>query len=173
MWQSIVLTGYFISVLFIIVFSIGQLCLVILFLRNGGKHNLPLTDFKYPLITIQLPVYNERFVIGRLLNAVAKLDYPKELLEIQVLDDSTDETKDICRKIIRKLAGEGFNIMHFHRTSRHGFKAGALQEGLLRAAANSLPYSMLILFHSRLSKKSTPLFYHSKHRAGANPLGTH
>jgi len=86
-----------------------------------------------PSVTIQLPVYNEMYVIRRLLSTVAKLHYPKELLEIQVLDDSTDETSRIARDCVEKLRCEGYSITYLHRTERHGFKAGALQVGLRQA----------------------------------------
>lgn len=163
MWQIIVLIIYFVSVIFIIVFSIGQLSLIILFLRSRGKHDIPLAEYKYPLITVQLPVYNERFVISRLLRAVAKLDYPKELLEIQVLDDSTDETKEICRKIIRELSAEGFNISHLHRNNRHGFKAGALQEGLVKASGEFIAiFDADFIPQPDFLKRSIPYFTTNK-----------
>ncbi len=84
----------------------------------------------FPLVTIQLPVYNEKFVIRRLINSVLNLDYPKERLEIQILDDSDDETKTIVENIIRMKREEGYDIKHLSRKRRRGFKAGALQHGL-------------------------------------------
>ncbi len=83
-----------------------------------------------PFVTIQLPLYNEMYVVRRLLDAVAGLRYPAELLEIQVLDDSTDETSSIAQEQIRKLGAEGHAIAYVHRAHRRGFKAGALQAGL-------------------------------------------
>jgi cellulose synthase/poly-beta-1,6-N-acetylglucosamine synthase-like glycosyltransferase len=88
----------------------------------------PLTDV--PVVTVQLPVYNEMYVVDRLIDAVCELDYPKDKLEIQVLDDSTDETQDIVRLAVRRQAARGFDIKSMHRTDRTGFKAGALEEGL-------------------------------------------
>jgi cellulose synthase/poly-beta-1,6-N-acetylglucosamine synthase-like glycosyltransferase len=88
---------------------------------------------RLPPVTVQLPLYNEMYVIRRLLRAAAGLRYPKELLEIQVLDDSTDETSSIALEHIRALREEGYDINYFHRAHRHGFKAGALQAGLERA----------------------------------------
>ncbi|WP_245580880.1 cellulose synthase family protein [Daejeonella oryzae] len=87
---------------------------------------------------MQLPLYNEKFVIERLLDAVSKLNYPKEKLEIQVLDDSTDESVLICSNKIKQLQKSGFNIRHIKRANRIGFKAGALQEGLLIAKGDFL-----------------------------------
>lgn len=134
MWEIIVLSLYSLSVFFIILFSIGQLSLLILYFRNRRKINTPLTHFKLPQVTIQLPLYNERYVIQRLLNAIALIDYPKEKLEIQILDDSTDESSNICKKKAAELIKEGFNIQYIHRHNRLGYKAGALQHGLLQAS---------------------------------------
>ena len=106
--------------------------------RSGGtrsikpicrrKHRSVLNNF--PLVTIQLPLYNERFVVERLLEEVVKIDYPRELLQIQVLDDSTDETHPYTQRLCNEYAAAGYSIEYRHRTNRHGFKAGALQEGL-------------------------------------------
>ncbi|CAB4243841.1 Glycosyl transferase [Methylacidimicrobium sp. AP8] len=86
-----------------------------------------------PMVTVQLPIYNERFVVERLLRSVAALDYPRDLLEIQVLDDSTDATSEEIRRIIADLLPSGVSIAHIRRPARAGFKAGALQYGLERA----------------------------------------
>lgn len=98
------------------------------------KKNLPVTSaitFKtLPRVTVQLPLYNERFVVDRLLEETVKLDYPPELLQIQVLDDSTDETHPYTERLCNEYRATGLNIEYRHRTNRHGFKAGALQEGL-------------------------------------------
>ena len=83
----------------------------------------------WPKITIQLPIFNERYVIERLIKAVCRLEYPKDLLEIQVLDDSTDDTGIIAQSVIKKMADQGFDIVYIHREDRTGFKAGALKEG--------------------------------------------
>ena len=83
-----------------------------------------------PYVTVQLPIYNERYVVKRLLNAVACLHYPKDLLEIQVLDDSTDETTAIASRLVKRYCRQGFNMVLLHRSHRQGYKAGALKEGL-------------------------------------------
>ncbi|MBU0550302.1 glycosyltransferase family 2 protein [Myxococcota bacterium] len=83
-----------------------------------------------PKVTIQLPVFNERYVVGRLIDHVCKIRYPAELLEIQVLDDSTDDTVELAREAVDRWHAKGVNIVHIHRTNRQGFKAGALQEGM-------------------------------------------
>ncbi len=84
----------------------------------------------YPKVTIQLPVYNEKFVVRRLINSVLMLDYPKEKVEIQILDDSNDETTKIIDNILKEKLEQGYDIKHIRRGSRQGFKAGALQYGL-------------------------------------------
>lgn len=86
-----------------------------------------------PVVTVQLPFYNEVYVAERSIRAAAALEYPQDKLEIQVLDDSTDETRFLCQKVVTELAQAGFSISCRHRHKRVGFKAGALQEGLMTA----------------------------------------
>jgi len=95
------------------------------------KPEAPLTA--YPDVTIQLPLYNEQYVTERLIETVCRIDYPKEHLEIQVLDDSTDETQAIARACVDRYFEQGFDIQYIHRTDRVGYKAGALREGLMNA----------------------------------------
>lgn len=127
---GIVLLYYFFF-FFIILFSIGQLALLITFLFNRKKEKPLNKTFELPTLTIQLPIYNERFVIERLLDSVEQLNYPKNLLEIQLLDDSTDDTSKIAAKRVEELKTLGFNILHIRRSYREGYKAGALQNGLI------------------------------------------
>ncbi len=84
----------------------------------------------WPKVTVQLPIYNERYVIERLIETVAQFDYPRELLDIQVLDDSTDQTQQVARDCVERHQALGVPITYLHRDNREGFKAGALQEGL-------------------------------------------
>jgi cellulose synthase/poly-beta-1,6-N-acetylglucosamine synthase-like glycosyltransferase len=86
-----------------------------------------------PFVTVQLPLFNERYVCGRLLDAVADFDYPPSRFEIQVLDDSTDDTTEIARVKTEEIAARGFQISLIHRTDRTGYKAGALENGLRTA----------------------------------------
>ena len=86
-----------------------------------------------PLITVQLPLFNEMYVVERLVNAITEIDYPRDRLEIQVLDDSTDETVGIARATVENYACAGFDIHYLHRDDRTGFKAGALEEGMKTA----------------------------------------
>jgi len=90
-----------------------------------------LAEEDYPMVTIQLPVFNEMYVMERLIDTVAAFDYPKSRLEIQVLDDSTDETLEISRKKVEEYKAKGFDISLHHRVDRSGYKAGALQKGTL------------------------------------------
>src|SRR5262245_27099502 len=83
-----------------------------------------------PVVSVQLPIYSDMYVSYLLIDAVCELDYPKALLEIQVLDDSTDETREIAELAVRRQAARGFDIKYLHRTNRTGFKAGALEAGL-------------------------------------------
>ncbi|MDX6443651.1 MAG: hypothetical protein QOH71_725 [Blastocatellia bacterium] len=89
-----------------------------------------------PHITVQLPLFNEMYVVERLVKAVTEIDYPRERLEIQVLDDSTDETVTIARATVDKYAAQGFDIHYLHRDDRTGFKAGALEQGMKTAKGN-------------------------------------
>jgi cellulose synthase/poly-beta-1,6-N-acetylglucosamine synthase-like glycosyltransferase len=88
---------------------------------------------QWPRVTVQLPIFNERYVIERLVEAVAKFDYPPELLDVQVLDDSTDETQQVARACVERHAAQGMPISYIHRANRQGFKAGALENGLKTA----------------------------------------
>ena len=92
-----------------------------------------LPDAELPVVTTQLPIYNERNVIERLLRAVTAIDYPRDKHEIQVLDDSTDETRAITAELVTRLRADGHDVHHLHRTDRSGYKAGALAAGLERA----------------------------------------
>ncbi len=103
-----------------------------LFLRHRKtRHPLPVVaPEQWPSVTVQLPIYNERDVVERLINAVARLEYPRGRLQIQVVDDSTDDTTEIARAVVERLAAQGVAIALVHRTNRNGFKAGALGSAL-------------------------------------------
>lgn len=91
----------------------------------------PVTN--WPRVTVQLPIFNERYVIERLTEAVARFDYPRERLDVQVLDDSTDETQEVARACVERHAAQGMPITYIHRKNREGYKAGALENGLKTA----------------------------------------
>jgi cellulose synthase/poly-beta-1,6-N-acetylglucosamine synthase-like glycosyltransferase len=88
---------------------------------------------RWPRVTVQLPIFNERYVIERLVEAVSRFDYPREFLDIQVLDDSTDETQQVASACVARFAAQGLPITYIHRANREGYKAGALENGLKTA----------------------------------------
>jgi cellulose synthase/poly-beta-1,6-N-acetylglucosamine synthase-like glycosyltransferase len=125
---------YGLALCFIFSYSIIQIYLVHSYLKKSRSQDKVLDiNSKLPMVTVQLPLFNELYVVERLIDAVIKFNYPKELLEIQILDDSTDETVDIVRSKIQPYVQDGFSIQHIHRIDRSGFKAGALAEGMLKA----------------------------------------
>ncbi|MEO1049047.1 MAG: cellulose synthase family protein [Bacteroidota bacterium] len=134
--QFVVVALYCISLLIILCFSLVQFNLTLHYLK--GKRNnrrksaeTPETsDSNLPHVTVQLPVYNEKYVVERLIDAVASFDYPKDRLEIQVLDDSNDETVEIIADKVEEWQAQGIDIQQVRRPERKGFKAGALQYGL-------------------------------------------
>ncbi len=111
-------------------YALGQVVLLIAYLRH--RHETVSTPklTRFPTVAIQLPIYNERYVVERLLTAVANLDYPRDRLTVQVLDDSTDETSDLVARLVTALQQSGLDIQHMRRGSRAGYKAGALHYGL-------------------------------------------
>jgi cellulose synthase/poly-beta-1,6-N-acetylglucosamine synthase-like glycosyltransferase len=100
-------------------------------IKNKFYQDYPVKN--WPRVTIQLPIFNERYVVERLIKSVCRFDYPKDLLEIQVLDDSIDDTIDIAKAVAKQMKDRGLDIQYIHRDNRTGFKAGALKEGLKTA----------------------------------------
>ena len=112
-------------------YGVHRWWIIYLFLKNRRRAPQPLSHFKQlPVVTVQLPIFNERYVAERLLRAVAALDYPPDRLEVQVLDDSTDDTRDLIEREVAALRAGGLDISYIHRTDRTGFKAGALENGM-------------------------------------------
>ena len=132
--DDIVLVSYFVSLSIIFVFGLHGFIMIYYYNKYKNVKNVPQKEFTpSSLVTIQLPLYNELYVVERIINSVCEIDYPKNLLEIQVLDDSTDETVDIVGKIVAEKQKEGFDIKQIRRSNRQGFKAGALKEGMKTA----------------------------------------
>lgn len=130
----LVLVIYSVALLFIFVYSLTQATLIRRYLVNRKNKKFFKKDLTYtPFVTVQLPIYNELYVVERLIDNVCMFNYPSGKLQIQVLDDSTDETKEIIKVKIEEWLSKGVNIVHIHRTDRKGFKAGALEEGLKTA----------------------------------------
>ncbi len=130
-----VMIPYFLVLIVLAAYGLHRYWLVCCYFKN--RQNIPPAPPEmttWPKVTIQLPIYNERYVIERLVEAVTRFDYPRELLEVQVLDDSADETREIARACVERYQALGFAIHYLHRVNRKGFKAGALAEGLRRAA---------------------------------------
>src|SRR3954469_14421358 len=115
-------------------YGIHRYFIIYLFLKNRKRAPVPVSRFEQlPKVTVQLPIFNEIYVVQRLLRSVSELDYPRDRLQIQVLDDSTDETRDITAKCTEELRSRGFNVDLIQRVDRTGFKAGALATGLDQA----------------------------------------
>jgi cellulose synthase/poly-beta-1,6-N-acetylglucosamine synthase-like glycosyltransferase len=129
------LIPYFIVLMLLASYGVHRYTLVYLYYKNKKNRTTePQSRFEeLPRVTIQLPVFNEQFVIERLLNAVCRLQYPLEKLEIQVLDDSTDETRAVARDLVEYHASRGVPVSYYHRAKRQGFKAGALAAGMEKA----------------------------------------
>src|ERR1043166_136109 len=122
----------YLSVLFgLSAYGIHRYFIIYLFLKYRNREPVPAGHFDdLPKVTMQLPIFNEVYVVERLLRSVSEIDYPKDRLHIQVLDDSTDDTRELTASCVAELQGRGFNVELIHRTDRTGFKAGALETGL-------------------------------------------
>lgn len=126
------LIPYFFVLVFLASYGIHRYVLVYLYYKNKKKAAKdPPGEWKeLPRVTIQLPIFNEQYVIDRLVEAVCAMDYPREKLDIQVLDDSTDETVHVASQVVERYAAMGHPIYYIHRSNRYGYKAGALDEGM-------------------------------------------
>jgi len=133
-----IMLPYFLVMTILAIYGVHRYQLVYNFYKNRKNVPGPPPEMAtWPKVTVQLPIYNERYVIERLVEAVAQFDYPPELIDIQVLDDSTDQTQEVARDAVERHQALGVPITYIHRDHREGFKAGALQEGL-RSAAGEL-----------------------------------
>src|SRR5512138_1668788 len=129
-----VVVAYALLLLVLSVYGSHRYVMQYLYFRHKYRLPTPLGRFeRLPRVTIQLPIFNEMYVTERLVDAVARIDYPRDLLEVQVLDDSTDETRAIARACVERHQAAGLDISYVHRTNRKGFKAGALENGLALA----------------------------------------
>ena len=133
---KIVMVIYGLCLLLVFFYSCLQLSLAVAYVRNKKKKDVapkPVYDpATTPKVTIQLPMFNELYVAERIIETIAQFDYPADKLQIQVLDDSTDETKDVIAKKVAEVAARGVNIQHIHRVDRTGYKAGALDAAMDR-----------------------------------------
>lgn len=133
MITQIIIYIYLLALVIIGVFSLEAIFLAYKFWRKNNKPDRIYSGDYQPHVTIQLPVFNELYVAGRLIDSVCALNYPIEKFQIQVLDDSTDQTYELCKKHVEDYKSKGFDIVHIHRKERTGYKAGALKNGLLSA----------------------------------------
>ncbi len=134
----ILLGVYFLDILLLFAFGLHAFLMIALSRRRrehcmAGETDPAATARELPVVTVQLPIYNEYYVIDRLIEGAVALDWPRKKLEIQVLDDSTDATREKTAELVEQYRRQGFNIQHLHRTDRTGHKAGALKAGLARA----------------------------------------
>ena len=137
--ETLILASYFFVLVILAVYGWHRYFMVYLYMRH--KHEVPVPQAEYdhaslPVVTIQLPLYNEMYVVDRLVDSVCAIDYPREKLEIQILDDSTDETCSIAEAAARRHAAAGIDIKYIHRSDRSGYKAGALEAGMHVARGN-------------------------------------
>jgi cellulose synthase/poly-beta-1,6-N-acetylglucosamine synthase-like glycosyltransferase len=129
-----IMLPYFLVMAILAMYGLHRYALVYNYFKHRKNVPGPPPDVAvWPRVTVQLPIYNERYVIERLIETVAQFDYPRELLDIQVLDDSTDQTQQVASDCVERHEALGVPITYIHRDNREGFKAGALQEGLKTA----------------------------------------
>jgi cellulose synthase/poly-beta-1,6-N-acetylglucosamine synthase-like glycosyltransferase len=160
-----VLITYSLAMLVLIIYISNMAYLALTGLKERKKLLLsaPAMSGKLPLVTVQLPIYNEWYVAERLIEAAAALDYPLELLEIQVLDDSVDDTVSLVEEKVKQLQGRGVDVIHIHRENREGFKAGALANGLERSKGEFLAiFDADFLPQPDFLRKVLPHFDHKK-----------
>ena len=133
--MNVIWTICYLSVLIgLSAYGLHRYFIVYLFLKNRRRVPEPMGHFaELPVVTVQLPIFNEIYVVERLLKSVSELDYPRDRLQIQVLDDSTDETRELTSSCVHRLSAGGFDVELIHRVNRVGYKAGALEEGLSTA----------------------------------------
>lgn len=159
-FTDLVLYLYFFSLLILFTFGAHGFVMVYHYFRHRGKESaLPVLE-REPLVTVQLPIYNEYYVVERIIEAVCSIEYPKDKLEIQVLDDSTDETVELAAETIRHYQSLGYDIKHVRRTNRAGFKAGALKDGLETARGEFIAiFDADFVPNSSFLRKTLPYFF--------------
>lgn len=162
--DDIVLIGYFLSLTILFVFGLHGF--IMLYYHKKYRDNNPVPKPQIDenaTVTIQLPLYNELYVAERLIKATCEIEYPKDKLEIQVLDDSTDETTEIVANIVKQKQAEGFDIKHIRRGTREGFKAGALKYGLEKARGEFVAiFDADFIPHKDFLKKTLSFFTDEK-----------
>jgi len=157
---------YLLNIIGLALYGLNSIITVILYLwtrKDSGNLNSALPPKKWPNVTIQLPIYNEKYTVTRLMTAVTQLNYPAEKLQIQILDDSTDDTNQLVSELVAEYKARGLNIVQLHRDNREGYKAGALSDGLKSATGE-----LIAIFDADFVpkpdwlKKTVPLFQNPK-----------
>ena len=173
--QTLILVLYFFVLSILAIYGWHRYFLVYLYMKNRGRAPEPLPPpdpADLPRVTIQLPIFNEMYVADRLIDAVCEMDYPRDLLEIQVLDDSTDETQEIAELAVRRHAAKGLNIAYLHRVDRTGYKAGALEAGLQKASGEFVAiFDADFIPSVRLPPAHPAILHRGQHRHGPGALG--
>ncbi len=169
--EVLVLILYGLALLLLFLYNCGQLSLIIVYLRSERKRraaaaSVAMNPADLPRVTVQLPVYNELYVIERLIDAVAQLKYPRDKVDIQVLDDSSDETVAIIAAKVAEYQRQGLAIEHIRRPERTGYKAGALAYGTAFAKGD------FIRTRSRLSAQDHTALQRPQSGHCTDPLGT-
>ena len=171
-WQYIYLIIYLFALLALFTYGMNCYFVMIYYRLNYRKAIREHKEIKrkfadhlaakrWPRVTIQLPIYNERYVVERLISSVCRMDYPRHLLEIQVLDDSTDDTAGIAKNAVERMRARGFDIVYLSRNSRTGFKAGALKRGLKTAKGELIAiFDADFLPDTAFLRETVPYFIH-------------
>ena len=152
----LVLYAFFLT--FILVYSFVQFNLVLEYRKSRKKeaevqrYEAPeLAEEDLPMVTVQLPIYNELYVVERVIESIAQFNYPRDKFEIQVLDDSNDETVELIANKVKEVKARGINIEHIQREDRKGYKAGALAYGMTVSKGSLSPFLTPILFQFLIS----------------------
>jgi cellulose synthase/poly-beta-1,6-N-acetylglucosamine synthase-like glycosyltransferase len=163
LFDTIILTVYFAVLVALALYGCHRYLMVYLYYKHRDQRSRSTEQLKrFPPVTVQLPVFNEMYVVERLIDAVAGLDYPREQLEIQVLDDSTDETCELARRRVEFYRDRGVDIHYIWRKDRKGFKAGALAHGLKRARGELVAvFDADFVPSPEFLKQTVPHFAHS------------
>ena len=158
--ETLILVLYFFVLSILAIYGWHRYYLVYLYTKHKAQAPAPLPELSnLPRVTVQLPIFNEMYVADRLIDAVCELDYPSELLEIQVLDDSTDETTSIAEHAVRRHALRGVNIRYLHRVDRKGYKAGALEAGLAQSTGEFIAiFDADFIPHQDFLQRTLPYF---------------
>lgn len=164
---SAIMIIYTVCSVFIFLYACVQLSLGFGYLKNMKKikeqQKAEFDEVNAPKVTVQLPMYNEMYVADRIIDTVAAFDYPRDKFQIQVLDDSTDETKEIIAKKVKEWQDKGLNISHVHRVNRKGYKAGALDDAMDQVEGEFIAiFDADFVPDPDFLKKTIPHFKHDK-----------